>query len=120
MGITQFKSYKMYVFINMVITRVKNRSPDMILTALDGKFHEKKDEISPKACRPPKTVKKNNVEKVDTQKVEKKQCRQRGSPVPPSARPPARAGGPGGAAPREKEKEGKYNIYILYIAPSDP
>jgi len=86
----------------MVITRVKNRSPDMILTAFDGKFHEKKDEIPPKACRPPKTLKKNNVEKVDTQKVEKKQRRQRGSPVPSSARPPARAGVRGAAASRKK------------------
>ena len=44
---TQFNLYKMYVFINMVVTRVKNRSPDMILTAFDGKFHEKKDELPP-------------------------------------------------------------------------
>ena len=55
MGITQFKSYKMYAFINMVITKVKSRSPDMILTAFDGKIHEKKDEIPPGACRPPYT-----------------------------------------------------------------
>ena len=38
---------KIHVFINMVITQVKNGSPDMILTAVDGKFHEKKDEIPP-------------------------------------------------------------------------
>ena len=44
-------------FINMVITGVKNGSPDMILTAFDGKFHEKKDEIPPGACRPPYTSK---------------------------------------------------------------
>ena len=36
----------------MVITRVKNRSPDMILTPFDGKFDEKKDEIPPGICRP--------------------------------------------------------------------
>ena len=71
MGITQFKRYKIYVFINMAITRVKNGSPDMILTAFDGKFHEKKDELPPKACRPPNKMKKNNVDKVDHQKVEK-------------------------------------------------
>ena len=53
MGITQLKSYKMYVFTNMVITRVKNRSPDMILTAFDGKFDEKKDEIPPGVHRAP-------------------------------------------------------------------
>ena len=28
-------------------------SPDMILTAFDVKFHEKKNEIPPRACRPP-------------------------------------------------------------------
>ena len=63
-------------------------SPDMILTAFDGKFDEKKDEIPPRACRPSKKLKKNNVEKegpqkvektqwvkVGPQKVEKKQCR---------------------------------------------
>ena len=43
---------KMYTFINMVMTRVKNRSPDMILTAFEGKFDEKKDEIPPGICRP--------------------------------------------------------------------
>ena len=37
----------------MVITRIKNRSPDMILTAFDGKFDEKKDELPPGICRPP-------------------------------------------------------------------
>ena len=58
---TQFNLYKMYVFMNMVITRVKNRSPDMILMAFDGKFHEKKNELPPEACRPSKKVKKNNV-----------------------------------------------------------
>ena len=42
----------------MVITRVKNGSPDMILTAFDWKFHEKKDELPPEACRPQKHRKK--------------------------------------------------------------
>ena len=42
----------MFAFINMVITRVKNRSPDMILTAFAGNFDEKKDEIPPRICRP--------------------------------------------------------------------
>ena len=45
--------HKMYVFINIVITQVKNESPDMILTAFDRKFHEKKDEIPPGVHRPP-------------------------------------------------------------------
>ena len=35
----------------MVTTRVKNKSPDMILTAFDKKFDEKKDEIPPGICR---------------------------------------------------------------------
>ena len=43
----------MVTFINMVITRVKNGSPDMILMAFDGKCKEKKDEIPPRAYRPP-------------------------------------------------------------------
>ena len=47
MGITQFNLYKMYAFINMVITRVKNGSPDMIPVAFEGKFDEKFDEIPP-------------------------------------------------------------------------
>ena len=45
----------------MVITRVKNGSPVMILTAFDGKFHETKDELPPEACRPSKKLKKNNA-----------------------------------------------------------
>ena len=68
----------------MVITRVKNGSPDMILTALEGKFDEKKDELPPGTCRPLKKLKKamskkrvlkklkkNNVEKVGPTKLKK-------------------------------------------------
>ena len=44
----------------------------MILTAFDVKFREKKDELPPRACRPLKKLKKNNVGKVDPKKVEKK------------------------------------------------
>ena len=75
----------------MVITGVENGSPDMILTAFDGKFDEKKDEIPPGAFRSQNKLKKtmstkwttnklkkNNVEKVGPQKVEKKQCCQSG------------------------------------------
>ena len=36
----------------MVITGVKNGSPDMILTPFDGKFDEKKDEIPPGIYKP--------------------------------------------------------------------
>ena len=68
----------MYVFINTVITRVKNASPDMILTAFDVEFHEKQNEIPPEVCRPFKKPEKNNVEKVDPQKVETKQCQKSG------------------------------------------
>ena len=63
----------------------------MIFSAFDVKFDETKNEIPPGACRPsnkqkknnvdkvnPQKVEKNNVEKVDTQNVEKKQCRKGG------------------------------------------
>ena len=40
-----------FVFINMVISRFKNGSPDIILTAFDRNFDEKKDEIPPGICR---------------------------------------------------------------------
>ena len=56
----------------MVITRVKNASPDMILKAFDVKIHEKHNEIPPEICRPFKNLKKNNVEKVDPQNTENK------------------------------------------------
>ena len=55
-------------------------SPDMIPSAFDVKFDEKKDEIPPGACRPSKKQKKNNVEQVDPQKVEKQLCRKSGPP----------------------------------------
>ena len=38
---------EMVTFINMVITRVENWSPDMIPVAFERKFDEKKDEIPP-------------------------------------------------------------------------
>ena len=53
----------------MVITRATNASPDMILTAFDLKFHETKDEIPPRACRPSTKTEKNYVQEVDHQKV---------------------------------------------------
>ena len=56
----------------MVITRVKNWSPDMIPMAFERKFDELKDELPPEAHRPLKTLKKQWV-KVGPQKVEKKQ-----------------------------------------------
>ena len=63
----------------------------MILTAFDVKFHEKKDEIPPEACRPlkklkktqcrtsaPKTRETKQCRKSGSNKVEKKQCRKSG------------------------------------------
>ena len=58
---------EMVTFVNMVITCVKNGSPNMILTPFDWKFDEKKNEIPPGACRPPNELKKNNVEQVNPQ-----------------------------------------------------
>ena len=42
----------MITFINMVITGVKNGSPDMIPVAFEAKFDEKKDQITPGIYRP--------------------------------------------------------------------
>ena len=50
----------MVTFMKMVITGVKNWSPDMIPVAFERKFDEKKDELPPEAHRPLKTLKKNN------------------------------------------------------------
>ena len=44
----------------------------MNLNAFYIKFHEKKDEIPPGACRPSNKIEKNNVEQVDPRKVNKK------------------------------------------------
>ena len=41
--------FRREISIRMVISRDKNWSPNMILTAFDGKFDEKKDEIPPGA-----------------------------------------------------------------------
>ena len=45
--------FKMVTSINMIITEVGNGPPDIILTAFDGKFDEKKHEILPGVHRPP-------------------------------------------------------------------
>ena len=42
----------MDTFIKNCHNSSKSRSPDMILTAFDGKFDETKDEIPPGICRP--------------------------------------------------------------------
>ena len=36
-------------------------SPDMILTAFDVKFHETKDELPPKVCRPLRPLRKKHM-----------------------------------------------------------
>ena len=95
----------------MVITRVKSGSPDMILKASDMKFYEKKDGIPPGACRPSRKLKNNYVEKVDPQKVKNKKTMSIKRVPRPPARPPARARGPGGAAPSGKRKTRMY-IYM--------
>ena len=41
----------------MFINRTQNGSPEMILMPFDVKFHKKKDEMPPGACRPPYTSK---------------------------------------------------------------
>ena len=52
----------MVTFINMVMTRVKNGSPDMILTAFDKNFTRKKMSYLPGAV---------DLQKRDPQKSEK-------------------------------------------------
>ena len=64
-------------------------SPDMILTAFEMKFDEKKDEMPPKARRFP--TKSKNMQKISKMQQE----------IDP-ARPPER--GLGGAARREEKK----------------
>ena len=73
----------------MLITGSKNGSPDMILTAFDVQFHEKKDEIPPRARRPPTKIPKFPKNAPDR--------------VPPPARPPER--GSGGWQPPGKGKK---------------
>ena len=97
MGLTQNVVSKNVCFYKYAHNSVPRGSPDMILIAFDGKFHEKKDEIPPRACRPSKKFQKF-----------KKMYLEMG---PPPARPPERGvwgaqppgkrkkAGPGGSAP---------------------
>ena len=62
----------------------------MILIAFDGKFHGKKDEIPPRACRPSKKFQKFTKIYLEM--------------GPPPARPPER--GVRGAQPPGKRKKG--------------
>ena len=65
----------------MVITRVKNETPDMSPTAFDGKFDEKKDEIPPGICRP-HTLQNIQIGhlRVDIKQENGHKCDHRGSP----------------------------------------
>ena len=73
MGLTQNVLSKNVCFYKYAHNSVPWGSPDMILIAFDGKFHEKKDEIPPSAHRPLKTLKQKQWVKVGPQKVEQKQ-----------------------------------------------
>ena len=77
----------------MVIMRVKNWSPDMILTAFDVKFHETKKDLPPEAWHPQTKIKTNITQY--------NKSTQNGSPRT-LVRPPARAGGLGGGSPPGK------------------
>jgi len=50
--VTQFNLYKSIYFCKSCHNSGQNKSPDMILSAFEVKFHEKKDGMLPKACRP--------------------------------------------------------------------
>ena len=77
----------------------------MILTPCDVKFHEKKDELPPRACRTSKKLKKNNDEKVEPKKVKTQKTMSIKRVPRPPARPPAQAGGPGGGSPLARGKK---------------
>ena len=68
MVVTQFNLYKYVCFCKYGHNSGQNESPDVILTALDVKFHETT-----------KFMKTNNVEKVGPNKVEKNNVEQVGS-----------------------------------------
>ena len=77
----------------MLITRAPGGgSPDMILTAFDVKFNEKKDVIPPGACRPSKSEETKQCAGYGPNKVKKKQCGQSGFPARPSVRPSGGSG----------------------------
>ena len=81
----------------MVITRAKNGSPDMILSAFDVKFNEKQNEIPPRPRRPAAILKKLGKYKQMQEEM-----------GPPPARPPER--GVRVAQPPQKKKKGCINL----------
>ena len=88
MLITQFNLYKNMSFYKYAHNPGQKKSPDMILTAFHMEFHERKDEIPPKARKPQKLI--PEIPKITRMHEE----------MDPSTAPP------GGAAPREKRKRG--------------
>ena len=89
MGLTQSVLDKNTCFYKYAHNSGPRGSPDMILTAFDVKFHEKKDELPPEAWNPQTKIKKNNLKN--------DKCN---SKMGPPARPPA-WGVQGAAAPQE-------------------
>ena len=90
MGLTQSVLGKNTCFYKYTHNSGRRGSPDMILTAFDAKFHEKKDELPPDAWNPHKNKKHTTYNKCNPKWVAQ------------NPRPPARAGGPGGGSPPEK------------------
>ena len=90
MGLTQFNLSKDICLYKYTHNSGPRGSPDMILTAFDVKFHEKKDELPPGAWNPHKNTEKS--------KTKQKNATQMGPPEPPLAR----AGGLGGGSPPGK------------------
>ena len=88
MGLTQNVPSTNICFYKYAHNSGPKGSPDMILTAFDVKFHEKKNELPPEAWNPQTKI----------PKIQKNQSKM-GPPEPP----PARAKSPGGGSPpREK------------------
>ena len=58
MGLTQNVPSNNICFYKYAHNSGPRGSLDMILTAYDVKFHETKNELPPKACRPPKKFQK--------------------------------------------------------------
>ena len=92
MGLTQFNLSKNICFYKYAHNSGPKGSRDMILTAFDMKFDEKKDELPPQAWNPQTKIKK-------TQKTQKNATRM-GPPESSPARPLVR-GVRGAAAPWE-------------------
>ena len=78
MGLTQNVPSTNICFYKYAHNSGPRGSPDMILTAFDVKFDEKKDEIPPKVYRPLKKQKQKRCRKSGHPKSRKKQCRESG------------------------------------------